>query len=118
MFEIGKAPVAQGEVTVRKIDALPENMATVPVERGPDGYIISHSETGHHHILTDGDVLERTDNVPAGMRIFYAIVENPAEFIQDGPAPHEAYSLPPAIYEFRISREYNPFADEARQVAD
>ena len=118
MHEIGKEPVAQGEVTIRRIDALPDGMTATRVERASCGYVISHSENGNHHVLTDGEVMERTDGVPAGMRIFYAIVENPAEFRQDGPDPHEAYRLPPAIYEFRISREYNPFADEARQVAD
>ena len=35
-------------------------------ERIAKGFIISHSESGHHHLLTGGDVMERTNSVPAG----------------------------------------------------
>ena len=55
---------AQGEITIIKLDALPEGIETKAVERTAKGWIISHSESGHHHILTGGDVMERTDNVP------------------------------------------------------
>ena len=110
---------AQGEVTIIKIDQLPENMETKEVERGKSGHIISHSETGHHHCLTCGNVMERTNNVPAGMRILYGILDAPGALIQDAPGnPHESYDLSAGIYEFRISREYDPFAEQARIVGD
>ena len=99
----------QGEVRIVKIDALPSNMNTKKAERAARGYIISHSESGHHHVLTDGEVMERTDNVPAGMQIFYAILSKPAAFIQDAANPHGGFDLPPGFYEFRVSREFNPF---------
>lgn len=108
----------QGEVRIIKIDALPENMNTKGVERSAKGFIISHSESGHHHVLTGGDVMERTSNVPEGMQILYAILNNPAELIQDAANAHGGYRLDPGIYEFRLSREYNPFAEQARRVAD
>ncbi len=108
---------AQGEVTIIKIDALPE-MQTKSVERVKIGTIISHSESGNHHILTGGDVMERTDNVPAGMRMIYAVLQSGAELIQDAPVPHVGYMLEPGIYEFRVSREFNPFLQQARIVAD
>lgn len=108
----------QGEVRIVKIDALPENMQTRAVQKTPHGYIISHSESGHHHVLTGGDVLERTDRVPDGMQIFYAILDEPKSFIQDAANPHGGYDLDPGIYEFRVSREFNPFAEQARRVAD
>lgn len=109
---------AQGEVTIIRIDALPENSQTTPVEKIDAGFVISHSEQGHHHVLTGGDVMERTNNVPAGMKIFYAILDQPRALIQDAAVPHEGYDLPAGVYEFRISREFNPFARQARQVAD
>lgn len=108
----------QGEVLIIKIDSIPEGVETKPVDRAEKGYIISHSESGHHHLLVDGEVMERVNNVPAGMQIFYSILSNPTEFIQDAPVPHDGYRLAPGIYEFRISREYNPFLEEARKVAD
>jgi hypothetical protein len=109
---------AQGEVNIFRIDTLPEKMETKPVERIDKGFIISHSEKGSHHLLTGGDVMERTTNIPAGMRVFHAILADPQALIQDAQVPHEGYNLPPGIYEFRISREYNPFLELARQVAD
>jgi len=109
---------AQGEITIIKIDAIPANMATKPVERTGKGWIISHSESGHHHVLTGGDVMERTDNVPDGMQKLYALLTAPAALIQDAAVPHGHYDLAPGAYEFRISREYDPFAEQARRVAD
>ncbi len=108
----------QGEVLIIKIEALPENIETVPVKRGPKGVVISHSESGHHHLLTGGDVMERTSAVPAGMQMFYAILDEPHALIQDAASAHGGYDLSPGIYEFRISREFDPFAEQARRVAD
>lgn len=108
---------AQGEITIIKIDALPK-METKKVDRAAKGWIISHSESGHHHVLTGGDVMERTDNVPAGMQKLYALLDAPASLVQDAASPHGGYDLEPGIYEFRISREYDPFAEQARRVAD
>ena len=109
---------AQGEITIIKVDALPDGIETKKVERIAKGWIISHSESGHHHLLTGGDVMERTDKVPAGMQILYAILEKPEALVQDAAVPHGGYDLAPGFYEFRISREFDPFADQARRVAD
>ena len=108
----------QGEVRIIRIGSLPSGIQTRPAERAAKGYIISHSESGHHHVLTGGDVMERTDSVPAGMQVFYAILNDPAAFVQDAANPHGGYDLPPGIYEFRVSREFDPFAEQARRVAD
>jgi hypothetical protein len=107
----------QGEVRIVKFDALPE-FATTPTPKAAKGYIISHSESGHHHILTDGEVMERTERVPEGMQIFYAILAAPASFIQNAANPHGGYDLEPGIYGFIVSREFDPFAEMARRVAD
>lgn len=108
----------QGECRVIKIDVLPAGMETKKVNRIAKGFIISHSESGHHHVLTGGDVMERTTNVPAGMQIFFAILDEPQSFIQDAANPHGGYNLGPGIYEFRVSREFDPFSEQARRVAD
>ena len=108
----------QGEVRIIKIDALPAGMQAKAAVRLPKGFVISHSESGHHHLLTGGNVMERTDNVPAGMQVFYAILDAPEKFIQDAPNAHEGYALDAGIYRFDVSREYDPFAEQARRVAD
>ena len=45
---------AQGEITIIKVDALPDGIETKKVERVAKGWIISHSESGHHHCLRVG----------------------------------------------------------------
>lgn len=107
----------QGEVRIIKIDRSPE-CKTKAVNQTDKGFIISHSENGHHHLLTGGDVMERAENVPEGMKIFYGILDKPESFIQDSANPHGGFNLEPGIYEFRISREYDPFSEQARRVAD
>jgi hypothetical protein len=108
----------QGECLIVKIDALPKGIETKRAERVAKGFVISHSESGHHHVVTGGDVMERTNNVPAGMQIFYAIIDKPEEFVQDAANPHGGYNLDPGIYEFRVSREFDPFSEMARRAAD
>ena len=108
----------QGEVRAYKIDKIPECAILKPAEKCAAGWIVAHSERGHHHICTGGEVMERTNDVPAGMRVLYAILENPEEFIQDAPAPHEKHELPAGLIMFKCAREYDPFADQARQVQD
>ena len=108
----------QGEVRIIKLARKPRRSDCFPVAAEARGTIISHSESGHHHILTGGDVLERTKDVPSGMRILYAILKEPARLEQTAPGAHGAFDLAPGVYEFRISREYHPFAEQARLVAD
>lgn len=110
---------AQGEITIIKIAAMPDGMKTRPAERAArGGWIISHSESGHHHILTGGDVVEREPEGAGWVRRLYATLTEPARLEQSAAHPHEAYTLEPGVYEFRLSREYDPFADQIRQVAD
>lgn len=110
---------AQGEITIIKIDAAPADFADMkPAQRTARGAIISHSESGAHHVLTAGDVRERTRDVPPGMQILYAILENPGQLVQDAQVPHGHYDLAAGIYEMRIAREFDPFAEQARRVAD
>jgi hypothetical protein len=108
----------QGECRIIQIDAVPVGIETKKADRVAKGYVISHSESGHHHVLTGGDVIERTSGVPAGMQVFYAILDRPEQFIQDAANPHGGFDLPAGVFEFRVSREFDPFAEQARRVAD
>lgn len=108
----------QGEIRIDRIDAIPEGQTKPFTERNAKGAIISHSESGHHHILEGGaEVMERVD-APEGARILYAIVKEPTRLFQDAGTPHDPVMLDAGIYEFRIKREFDPFAEEARRVAD
>ncbi len=109
----------QGEIRIDQIDALSNEKDLKPfAEQNENGFIISHSESGHHHLLSgDVDVMERT-NAPDGARILQAIVKSPTRLWQDAATPHDTVELDPGIYEFRIKREYNPFLEQARRVMD
>ena len=112
---------AQGEITIDVVDRIPEDAVLKRVEPANGKLIVSHSESGHHHYLpaADGELLERTDNVPAGMRVLYGIVKNPTALRQDAAVPHDEVALKAdTIYRCRISREYDPFSEMARRVAD
>lgn len=111
---------AQGEIYARKIECLPEGLTDFKERTESGAWIISHSESGHHHLIDAPGVtvMERTEGVPAGLRILYAIVEEPSQLRQDAGNAHEAHDLSTGFYEMRISREYDPFAEQARRVAD
>ena len=116
-----KLSAAQGEVNVRRIDAVPDNLGLTPVAPEKGLLIVGHSESGHHHgFRASGGVavMERTKDVPAGMKILYAILDEPTALIQDAAHPHEPMMFEAGAYELRISREFDPFAEEARRVAD
>jgi hypothetical protein len=109
---------AQGEISIRKIEALPESVSAMEKERGK--WIIGKSETHHDHVLvSDAPKVFESTNPPAGMRVLYAVIEAASELIHErGHDTHETISFEPGIYEFRLGREYDPYAELARQVAD
>lgn len=110
---------AQGEIMVFRITgAMPEGLAKHGEVDHSGRPIISHSESGNHHVLDRCvDVMEKPD-APEGMRILYALLDNPTALIQDASDAHGSHMLEPGLYEFRISREFDPFAEQVRRVAD
>lgn len=118
-----KAVAAQGEITIRRIGDVPKRSTISGKQLVPEAgkLIIGHSETGHHHVLerTRGASVTVLDNAPAGMRILQAILEEPNKLIHErGHDTHEAIDLPVGEYEFRIAREFDHYAELARQSAD
>lgn len=110
---------AQGEVNIcRIVGDMPEGL-TAHTEKDKSGRpIISHSESGHHHVLDRAvDVMEAPEP-PAGMRVLYALLDEPTELKQDASDAHGSHMLEPGLYEFRISREFDPFTEQVRRVAD
>jgi hypothetical protein len=110
---------AQGEISIfRIIGDLPTGLVAHTEKDRSGRPIISHSESGHHHVLDRPvEVLERTD-APAGMRILYALLDQPTMLVQDASDAHGSHALDAGVVEFRIAREFDPFTEQARQVAD
>jgi hypothetical protein len=111
--------IRQGEVRLIPVSAFPD-AETRPVAAQNGVVIVGESESHHHHVVdADGvTVLERCSDVPAGMRILHMIVEKPTKLRQTAGNPHGAHDVPPGLYEVRIKREFNPFSEMARRVAD
>lgn len=113
-----KVSGAQGEITFYSVSEMPCGLVAHNEYDKSGRPIISHSESGNHHILDAAVcVMERPD-APEGMRILYALLEIPTQLIQDAPDAHGAHMLAPGIVEFRISREVDHFTQQIRQVAD
>jgi hypothetical protein len=108
----------QGEIRVTKIDRLPNGLAPISPENGV--FIVGHSETGHHHVMTmDRAEFYADPNPPAGMTVLYAILAEPKELIhQRDFDTHEPILHAPGIYKFTTSREHDHYAELARKAAD
>jgi hypothetical protein len=119
-----KLVAAQGEITIRRLGGLPKHCklpkgyTAMPIEGGR--YVVGHSETGHHHVIdAAGATIGVLDRPPEGMQVLYAILEKPLalEHLCDFDR-HDTIIGDPGVYEIRIAREYDPYADLARQSAD
>lgn len=111
--------IRQGEVRMEPIKAIP-NCETRIIEPRNGVIVVGESESHHHHILdADGvTVMERISDIPTGMRMLYAIVEKPTKLRQTAGNPHGEHHIEPGTYEIPIKREFNPFTEQARRVAD
>lgn len=114
MKTITHRPSFQGDLMIRRIDALPAGV----VKADPTGkhHILAHSETGHHHVI-DATAADRFID-SANEFIGYLRTLNDAEVkhLRDFDT-HESYMLEAgAIYEVRQQREY--VAEGFRRAAD
>jgi len=106
--------IAQGDLLLRAIDALPPQAEEVPATNGV--HIVAHSETGHHHVVDAIGVrhFRHTGNPLLG----YLSVDADATTLRhlrsfDTHAPH---TIPKGTYEMRRQREWAP--EGWRRVAD
>lgn len=110
---------AQGDVLFRKVSKMPLDVMPVAVTDGE--LIITHSETGHHHVM----VLDRDAEVPAvemfnskdNPLLAWIKVNRPTTLEHRRPHDtHEPIMFGVGIYEVRRQREYSP--EGWRRVAD
>lgn len=115
---------AQGEIYIRRIGdcqkpkGLPTGYSALALEDGK--LIVGHSETGHHHVLDPKSCsVAVMDHPPEGMRILRAIVNSPTPLVHlRDHDTHEPIMFEPGEYELRITREFDPYAELARQQID
>jgi hypothetical protein len=106
---------AQGDVLFVKIDKMPKGVVPVP-PRGAQA-VVTHSETGHDHVM----LAERTKvyEVPEskGMEIILEVLAggDVLEHLR-GHDTHESIRFEPGLYHVRRQREYVP--EGFRRVED
>lgn len=120
-----KILAAQGELRIYSIEAIPANIGTQRPKRNTEGaFILAHSEKGHHHVLGgEVDVIEHVEvqtlsNQSLAMRTLYAIVREPTVLRQTAANAHVDIELDAGIYAIRADVEFDPFADQIREVRD
>ena len=111
--------LAQGEIFIRKITELPDELTEHADVNEAGQPIISHSESGNHHVLERPVKVMKVKSPRKGLDIFYAILDEANALVQDAQVPHDRHDFEAGeIIEMRISREYDPFTEQARRVAD
>jgi hypothetical protein len=104
---------AQGDILIRRVDKLPPGVVPVAPEGGR--VIVTHSETGHHHVM----LAERTKayKLPDSiMDIFLAVEEGDTlEHLRQHDT-HESIRFEPGIFHVRRQREY--VSEGFRRVED
>lgn len=113
-----KNQAAQGDLYIRRIDAIPESAKPMASQDGQ--FIVAHSETGHHHVIAERpgvQVYETNDPLVSYLQVIEATEATEAllEHLR-GHDTHETIAIPPGTYELRRQREYTP--EGWRRVAD
>jgi hypothetical protein len=107
-----KTICAQGDVLIRRVDALPDSLKKVDPENGR--IIVTHSETGHHHVM-DADSAELFQG--PDLLTAFLLVRKACRLEHLRPHDtHEAIEFAPGVYEVRRQREYVP--EGFRRVQD
>lgn len=104
---------AQGDILIRKIAALPANAIAVEPENGVN--IVTHSETGHHHVMDAGaaTLYRLPDSI---MDCLLVVTEpTPLKHLRSFDT-HEPILFEPGTYHVRRQREYTP--EGFRRVED
>src|SRR3990167_6341066 len=98
--------IRHGEVILKPISELPRGVKLVKESKK---YIVAHSETGHHHVLT-------TDL--SAFKVYswngetYLEVKELSELLHEktGHEVHTPHKIVPAIYKIQIKKSYDYFA--------
>ena len=100
--------IQQGDVILKQISSLPEGKG---VERKSRGFVLAEGEsTGHAHTIEDEVELVEKNGV------LYLGVKGDSVTLKH--EEHGHVEIPAGNYEISIVKEYDHFAEEARNVVD
>ena len=113
MKTVTTRPSFQGDLMIRRIMALPENVMVG--SREGDHHILAHSETGHHHVV-DANLADRfIDQMNDFISYLSVSSDVEIEHLRSFDT-HDPLLLTPGLYEVRRQREYVP--EGFRRVED
>lgn len=105
---------AQGDVLFEKIDKIPEGLESAKAENGV--FIVTHSETGHHHVVKERSaqmLIDKTNAFVAYLKINdNCQIEHLRDFDTHKPIAFDKGD----IIKVRRQREYTP--EGFRKAAD
>jgi hypothetical protein len=110
---------AQGDLVIRRIDALPDGLKAATAHAGK--FVLAHSETGHNHIVMERPDVRQFDppqfSAMDEFRSYLVVEGDPVELVHERSFDtHETLLIEPGIYELRRQREYTP--EGFRRAAD
>jgi hypothetical protein len=104
---------AQGDIYIRRVEALPANAEQVKPEGGR--VIVTHSETGHHHVMDAATVTMY--RLPDSIMDCLLVVNEPTKLEHlRAHDTHEPIMFGEGTYHVRRQREYTP--EGFRRVED
>lgn len=104
---------AQGDIYIRRIEKLPENV--IKVEAEGKHVIVTHSETGHNHVMEAEKVTMY--NLPDSIMDCLLVVHDPValEHLRNYDT-HEPIMFDEGVYHVKRQREWTP--EGFRKVQD
>jgi hypothetical protein len=104
---------AQGDIMIIKLDVAPDVTGLTEVQPEGENLIVTHSETGHHHVL-ERDVAKMYESTD--LEAFLVLHdEGTLRHLRDNHT-HESLKLPAGSYKVIRAREYTP--EGYRRVQD
>ena len=101
-----KVMAAQGDVMLVKINELPSKTFN-EAKRENGKLIITHSETGHHHVIENPTAKLWED--PSNKLLSYLELPQISDLVHKRPFDkHDTITISPGIYEVRRQREHTP----------
>lgn len=109
--EFTKRAIRHGETLLIPIDAVPSEAKEI---YNGNKYIVSHSESGHHHIAVGNVTVFEGLNATMFLRVNQpSKLEHLKSFDK-----HETKDLFEGDFEIRIKKQYNPFEKVLERVRD
>lgn len=115
-YDLTRKSIPQGDVYLIPITAIPAEALTKPIAAESGRFIITHSETGHHHIVMERPTVKMFSGMDM-FRDFLLIEEEPVqlEHLRDHHT-HAPQSIQPGAY--LIQRQRQPTPEGWQRAAD